>query len=234
MLFRSPATRAQVPLSARVERLLEDPTGLPRAAAGPPAEAAVPDPAEAVPPPIVPTPVVAAVEPPSTAREPAPSAPKPVPTSPAGPSRVANGHKPHARERSTPAEPRPMPEPTPEPAVAVPEGADATDLYHSGKRKLQAGDYRGAIADLKASQQLRPSPRTLALLGQAYFDSNDLVLAEKTLQRAGAHDEAQLLLATLYQQTGRHPKARKVYEAFLAAHPDHPKAEWVRNLLETL
>lgn len=121
-----------------------------------------------------------------------------------------------------------------EPAVEAPAGADATDLYYSGKRKLDAGDYKGAIADLKVSQQLRPSARTLTLLGRAYFDGNKLPEAEKVLKQAGAHDEAQLLLANLYQQRGKIADARRVYQAFLQAHPDHAKAGWVRNLLQTL
>jgi Tfp pilus assembly protein PilF len=54
------------------------------------------------------------------------------------------------------------------------------------------------------------------------------------LKQAGAHDEAQLLLANLYQQRGKIADARRVYQAFLQAHPDHAKAGWVRNLLQTL
>ena len=118
--------------------------------------------------------------------------------------------------------------------AAPTDGADATELYYSGKRKLDAGDLSGAIADLKASQKVRSSPRTLTLLGRAHFDAGDLTAAAKALQQAGNHDDAQLLLATLYQQTGKTAQARKVYEAFLKAHPDHPRAAWVRNLLQSL
>lgn len=118
--------------------------------------------------------------------------------------------------------------------AAVPDGADATDLYYSGKRKLDAGDLKGAIADLRASQTLRPSARTLTLLGRALFDDNQLAAAIKVLQAAGNNDDAQLLLANVFQQQGKTAQARKVYEAFLKAHPDHPRATWVRNLLQTL
>ncbi|MBM4345066.1 MAG: tetratricopeptide repeat protein [Deltaproteobacteria bacterium] len=118
--------------------------------------------------------------------------------------------------------------------IAVPEGADATDLYYSGKRKLDHGDFAGAIADLRASHKVRASVRTLTLLGRAYFDSDQFALAEKAFKAAGTYDEAMLLLGQLYQQTGKADKARKVYDKFLAAHPDHPKAEWVRKLLQTL
>ncbi len=118
--------------------------------------------------------------------------------------------------------------------VAVPEGADATDLYYGGKRKLDHGDFAGAIADLRASHKIRPSVRTLTLLGRAYFDSDQLGAAEKAFKAAGTYDEAMLLLGQLYQQSGKADKARKVYDKFLAAHPDHPKAEWVRKLLQTL
>lgn len=125
--------------------------------------------------------------------------------------------------------------PEPAPATAATgEGEDATELYYRGKGKLDGGDLRGAIADLSASQRARSSTRTLTLLGRAYFDANDLGAATKVLKQAGSHDEAQLLLATLYQQTGKSPLARKVYEAFLKAHPEHPRAPWVRNLIQSL
>ena len=138
-------------------------------------------------------------------------------------------------DKPRPAKPEPpAPEPPAQPQVAIPEGADATDLYYGGKRKLDAGDLKGAIADLRASQQLRPSVRTLTLLGRALFDDNQLGPAAKVLQSVGGHDEAQLLLAMLFQQTGKTGQARKVYEAFLKAHPDHAKANWVRNVLQTL
>jgi hypothetical protein len=119
-------------------------------------------------------------------------------------------------------------------AVQVPEGADATELFYSGKRKLEAGNLQGAIADLRLSQQVRPSARTLTLLGRALFDAGELGQAAKVLQTAGNHDEAQLLLGTLYQQQGKTALARKVYEAFLKAHPDHAKAGWVQTMLKTL
>ncbi len=118
--------------------------------------------------------------------------------------------------------------------VAVPDGADATDLYYSGKRKLDGGNLAGAVADLKASQQLRPSTRTLTLLGRALFDAGEMSAATKVLQAAGNYEDAQLLLGTLYQHQSKTAQARKVYEAFLKAHPDHAKAEWVRNIIKSL
>ena len=118
--------------------------------------------------------------------------------------------------------------------IVVPDGADATDLYYSGKRKLDHGDFAGAIADLRASHKVRSSVRTLTLLGRAYFDSDQLGLAEKAFKSAGTYDEAMLLLGQLYQQAGKADKARKIYDKFLVAHPEHPKAEWVRKLLQAL
>ncbi|MSP92216.1 MAG: tetratricopeptide repeat protein [Myxococcales bacterium] len=152
---------------------------------------------------------------------------------PGGPnvSAKAQAAKP-ARAKKPPVERASKVEPTAD--VVIPEGADATDLLYSGKRKLEAGDLGGAIDELRASQQLRPSARTLTLLGRALFDNGDLAQAAKVLQQAGGLDDAQLLLGTLYQQTGKPDKARKVYEAFLAKHADHPKAEWVRRLVDTL
>lgn len=118
--------------------------------------------------------------------------------------------------------------------VVVPEGADATDLFTSGKRKLAAGDYAGAIGDLRASNKLRYSVRTLTTLGRAYFDAGQMAQAEKAFKAAGTFDEAMLLLAQLYQQTGKPGQARKVYEQFLAVHADHPKAEWARKMIQAL
>lgn len=118
--------------------------------------------------------------------------------------------------------------------VVIPEGADATDLYTSGKRKLTAGDYAGAIQDLRASNKLRYSVRTLTTLGRAYFDAGQMALAEKSFKAAGTFDEAMLLLAQLYQQTGKPGQARKVYEHFLQIHADHPKAEWARKMVQAL
>ncbi len=118
--------------------------------------------------------------------------------------------------------------------VVVPEGADATDLYYSGKRKLEQGDLNGAINDLRASQQLRHSVRTLTLLGRAYFDAGQMGPAEKALKSAGNYDDAMLLLGQLYQSTGKSAQARKVYAQFLSLFPDHAKAEWVRKLLQAL
>ena len=118
--------------------------------------------------------------------------------------------------------------------IVVPDGADATDLYYSGKRKLDHGDFGGAIADLRASHKVRSSVRTLTLLGRAYFDSDQFGMAEKVFKSAGTYDEAMLLLGQLYQQAGKADKARKIYDKFLVAHPEHPKAEWVRKLLQAL
>lgn len=143
--------------------------------------------------------------------------------------------KPEAKSEPK-AEPKPKApaEPAPETAPAAKPEGDATDLYYSGKRKLDAGDLRGAIEDLKASQAIRYSVRTLTLLGRAYFDLGEFGPAAKALQKAGTYDEAMLLLAQLYQQQGKNAQARKVYEQFLKVHADHPKAAWVKRIVEAL
>jgi TolA-binding protein len=120
-----------------------------------------------------------------------------------------------------------------ESAGPAPTG-DATDLYYAGVQQLRSGDFNRAVASLSASQRLRSSSRTLAKLGQAYFDSGRLKEAEQTLRAAGRRPEAMLLLATLYQQTSRVDRTRKTYQAFLAHHPDHARAGWVRNMLKQL
>lgn len=176
---------------------------------------------------------------------PTPPASPPQPTKPEATAKAEPVAKPEAAAK--PAKPEakvaakaeakasePAAEPAkPEAAAAKPEG-DATDLYYSGKRKMEAGDLRGAIADLKTSQAIRFSVRTLTLLGRAYFDLGEFGPAAKALQQAGTYDEAMLLLAQLYQQQGKNAQARKVYERFLKEHPDHPKAAWVKRIVEAL
>jgi Tfp pilus assembly protein PilF len=76
--------------------------------------------------------------------------------------------------------------------------------------------------------------RTLTVLGRAYFDAGQMSQAEKAFKAAGSYDEAMLLLGQLYQQMGKSGQARKTYEKFLEIHGDHPKAEWVRKLLQAL
>ena len=74
----------------------------------------------------------------------------------------------------------------------------------------------------------------MTALGKAYFDAGEMNAAAGALRKAGSAEDAQLLLGTLYQQMDKPEKARKVYEEFLKAHPDHAKADWVRKLLKTL
>ena len=130
-------------------------------------------------------------------------------------------------------EPAPAAKPVAEPAASS-AGADATELQTSGKRKLESGDLSGAIADLRASLQVRTSVQTQTLLGRAYFDHGDLAQAAKVLVAAGPNDEAMLLLGNVYQHQGNTNQARKTFEAFLQMHPNHRRAAWVRSLLQTL
>lgn len=152
---------------------------------------------------------------------------KPVPAPAAKPDAV----KPAKVEPAKPIKAEPV---KPEAPTSSSGSGDATELFFAGKRKADAGDFRGAIEDFKASQAARPSPRTLTALGRAYFDAGEMNSAAGVLRKAGSHDDAQLLLGTLYQQMDKPEKARKVYEDFLKAHPDHTKAEWVRKLIKTL
>lgn len=182
----------------------------------------------------------------SAAVQPAPAKPEPIKPEKPDPAKPA-ALKPNT-PRTDPAKPAAVPaqseaaKPVAQPKVdaappssaTAPAGADATELYYSGKRKLDSGDLKGAIADLQVSQSLRYSVRTLTLLGRAQFDAGQMASAEKTLKSAGTYAEAMLLLGKLYQQMGKPGQAKKVYEQFLSVHSDHPKAEWVRKLLPAL
>ena len=134
------------------------------------------------------------------------------------------------------AKPRAEPKPAAvlPPAAAPPPGLDATDLYHRGASMLRQGRYKDAIAALTQAQKLRPSPRTLTLLGQAYFDAHQLKQAEQVLRKAGNHAPAMLMLGTLYQQRGQTVNARMTYKRFLERFPKHAKANWVRTILKAL
>lgn len=229
-------TLSPVPLAHRVDKLLDDPTALPRPGAGasaasdvaaPAADAGTAEPApDAAALPVAVTPAMP-IEKPAAVEKPA--ADKPGKAEAPAKERKPREEKPEKEPVETVEKKPPQLE-----AVQVPEGADATELFYSGKRKMESGNLQGAIADLRLSQQVRPSMRTLTLLGKALFDAGELSQAAKVLQAAGNHDEAQLLLGTLYQHQGKTAQARKVYEAFLKAHPDHPKSGWVQTLLKTL
>lgn len=119
-------------------------------------------------------------------------------------------------------------------AARVDSGLDATDLYYQGKRQLDSGQREDAIVSLTASLARRPSDRTRALLGRALFDAGRMAEAERVLRGAPIHAEALLLLAQLYQHRGKVSDARKAYKAFLTHNPDHPRADWVRDVLRTL
>ena len=141
---------------------------------------------------------------------------------------------PRASTAAAPPPPRKEPERWQPEAPPPPPGLDATDLYYLGQRQLQAGQLDAAIRSLSASQQQRPSARTLTRLGQAYFDAGKLKDAERALKQAGDNAEALILLGRLYLQQGRVAEARKVYRAFLTHHEDHRRAQRVRDLLKTL
>ena len=173
-------------------------------------------------------PHAAKLEPPPAKAEPVKPA-KPEPTKPAKAEPIP-ATKPEAAK---PAKAEPVKPATVAP-VAPAGGGDPTELFFSGKRKADAGDFKGAIEDFKASLAARSSPRTLTALGKAYFDAGEMNAAAGALRKAGSAEDAQLLLGTLYQQMDKPEKARKVYEEFLKAHPDHAKADWVRKLLKTL
>ncbi|HAN30950.1 MAG TPA: hypothetical protein DCQ06_05080 [Myxococcales bacterium] len=130
--------------------------------------------------------------------------------------------------------PKPAPEPEQFEDGDSDEELDPTELLYQGKRACRMGRYKEAIRLLRISQRLRPSAQTLTLLGRAYFDAGQLKMAQKTLVKAGRGPEPLLLLATLYQQMGQAAKARKMYKAFLTYHPEHPKADRVRQRLRLL
>jgi TolA-binding protein len=152
------------------------------------------------------------------------------------PSRAPKPRRRAVKRATRPAPPRsppPLPKP-PASAAALPSNLDATDLYHRGQTLLKQGKYSDAIANLSASQRMRPSARTLTKLGQAYFDAHQIKKAEQVLRRAGNHAPALLMLGTLYQQTGQQSRARQVYKGFLSRFPDHRRAGWVRTILQAL
>lgn len=231
-----------VGLAKHIEAVLSDPTSLPGfATASAPDPASIPDMpvapvqeadaegdassapdiVDAAAPDPPPQPPVAAIEAPKPVRKVQRS--EPIKTRPVAKTK-----------RRAPAPEKVRPVLADEPPAANIAGMDATDLYHRGVQELKSGRAAAAVASLSASQRMRASRRTLVKLGHAYFDAGRLKDAEKTLQAAGRHPEAMLLLAVLYQQTSRVDSTRKTYTAFLTHHPNHPRAAWVRNILKRL
>ena len=94
----------------------------------------------------------------------------------------------------------------------------------SGRDKLVAGDYKGAIADLtKVGGKDRPAARIL--LARAQITMGDYAAAEGTLapiaqQKDAQGIEARILMNELRRNTGRIADARKDLEALFKDKPD--------------
>ncbi|HEY4239455.1 MAG TPA: tetratricopeptide repeat protein [Kofleriaceae bacterium] len=112
-------------------------------------------------------------------------------------------------------------------ATAAPAYADLA----SGREKLNAGDYKGAIAEL---QRVSGKDRTDArvLLAYAQLAIGDYAEAEATVTPLAATSiPAALALAEVKRETGRTVEARAALEQL---HKDHPPDRQVRTMLAQL
>jgi len=90
--------------------------------------------------------------------------------------------------------------------------------FASGRDKLTAGDYKGAIADLRAVTG-KDKPAARVLLGRAQIATGEYAAAEATLSALTSVD-AHLLLDRVHALTGRGADARKDLEQLAKDHPD--------------
>ena len=96
-------------------------------------------------------------------------------------------------------------------------GAARADLT-SGRDKLVAGDYKGAIADLsKVTGKDKPAARVL--IAKAQIATGDTAAAEATLA-SNKDVDARLVVDEVKFQTGRGADARKELEQLYKDHPD--------------
>ena len=109
------------------------------------------------------------------------------------------------------------------------EGIALADLA-SGRDKLLAGDYKGAIAELgKVSGKDRPAARVL--LARAQLETGDYAAAEATATALGKDVDAHLLVDDVRIATGRAQDALADLEQL---RKDHPDDRAVRTALATV
>lgn len=87
------------------------------------------------------------------------------------------------------------------------------DLYQSGTRLLESGDWHAATVPLARARDLAPDKASIReALGRAYFRSQRFERAvtefEAVVERAPTNDFAQFCLGRSLQRLGRHAEAR--------------------------
>ncbi len=90
---------------------------------------------------------------------------------------------------------------------------DAYDLFTSGTRLLEAGDFHAATVPLERARALEPDKSSVReALGRSYFGAQRYAEAvhefEAVIQRAPTDDYALFCLGRCLQQLGRHAEAR--------------------------
>jgi cellulose synthase operon protein C len=118
--------------------------------------------------------------------------------------------------------------------LLVAPGLARADLA-SGRDKLIAGDYKGAIGDLAKVTGKDRSPARL-LLVDAYLATGDYAKAESTATGLVTDKDAKLAatarvaLARVHRTIGKYAEAKADVEPVLKAQPDHLPGRWAMAL----
>lgn len=120
-------------------------------------------------------------------------------------------------------EPKPAAEPKPVEAKVPPAAQTTFDQALGLLREKRYGEAATALAALTA--EFPQFPGAWANLGVAYAENQQPEAAvtawEKALTLSPGHPVAANRLAILHRQAGRFERARELYQALLAAHPQH-------------
>lgn len=116
---------------------------------------------------------------------------------------------------------------------------DIDKLLARGQTLYKRGNIKAAIVELKKALAIDERSTTAhALLGTAYFDSDQNQLAIQHLKKAVALDakngHALVVLGNVYQAVGDTAKAKEAYRAYLAVEPRGKFAADVRLILQSL
>jgi len=179
-----------------------------------------------------------------------PAAPErtgPSPSAAAGPKTTGAAPPlaaPKASPAPGPAAPLPSRRPAEPPAVASATSAaseqdNAEKILAKANALYKKGNAKGAINEAKKLLALDDGNAAAhALIGNAYFDTDQTALALAHLKKALAlnpkNGQALVVLGNVYQATGDNAKAKETYKAYLAAEPSGKYAADVKMILDSM
>lgn len=118
-------------------------------------------------------------------------------------------------------------------ASSPPIPAPAVESFQTARTHIEAGEFDQALTSLGSAKTFEAN----ALRGWALYELGRDADARQALRSAlderPDHLESLLLLGSL-EQSRDHSAAKQTYEAFLAAHPNAPQAQEVRQILDRI